>query len=48
MNMDAIVIKGLTKKYKNTTAVDCLDLTVKKGELFGLLGVYGAGKTTTI
>lgn len=48
MNMDAIVIKGLTKKYKNTTAVDCLDLTVKKGELFGLLGVNGAGKTTTI
>ena len=46
--MDAIVIKGLTKKYKNTTAVDCLDLTVKKGELFGLLGVNGAGKTTTI
>ena len=46
--MDAIVIKELTKKYKDVTAVDGLSLSVKDGELFSLLGVNGAGKTTTI
>lgn len=46
--MDSVVIKGLTKKYKDITAVNGLDLTVRKGELFSLLGVNGAGKTTTI
>ena len=46
--MDSIVITGLTKKYKDITAVNGLDLTVYKGELFSLLGVNGAGKTTTI
>ena len=46
--MDAIRIEGLTKKYKNLTAVDNLSLTVAKGELFSLLGVNGAGKTTAI
>ena len=46
--MDAILIKNLTKKYKDVVAVDNLNLSVKKGELFSLLGVNGAGKTTTI
>ena len=46
--MDAIIIEGLTKKYKDVTAVDALSLSVSKGELFSLLGVNGAGKTTTI
>ena len=46
--MDAIVVKGLTKKYKDVIAVDNLSLSVRKGELFSLLGVNGAGKTTTI
>ena len=46
--MDAIGIKGLTKKYKEVVAVDNLSLSVHKGELFALLGVNGAGKTTTI
>lgn len=46
--MDAIRIEGLTKKFKDVTAVDNLSLSVKKGELFSLLGVNGAGKTTTI
>jgi len=46
--MDAIKIEGLTKRYKDTTAVDNLSFSVKKGELFSLLGVNGAGKTTTI
>ena len=46
--MDAIRIEGLTKQYKNIIAVDNLSLSVKRGELFSLLGVNGAGKTTTI
>ena len=46
--MDAIRIEGLTKRYKNVTAVDGLCLTVKQGELLSLLGVNGAGKTTTV
>ena len=46
--MDAIKIENLTKKYKDTVAVDNLSLSVLKGELFSLLGVNGAGKTTTI
>lgn len=46
--MYAIETKNLTKKYKDITAVDSLNLTVNKGELFALLGVNGAGKTTTI
>ena len=46
--MDAIKIVNLTKKYKDTVAVDNLSLCVKEGELFSLLGVNGAGKTTTI
>ena len=46
--MMAIEIKDLTKRYGDTVAVDGLSLSVKKGELFALLGVNGAGKTTTI
>lgn len=46
--MDAIKIDHLTKKYKDIVAVDDLSLSVKRGELFSLLGVNGAGKTTTI
>ncbi|MBQ2756957.1 MAG: ABC transporter ATP-binding protein [Clostridia bacterium] len=46
--MTAIEIKNLTKRYGDTVAVDGLSLTIKKGELFSLLGVNGAGKTTTI
>jgi ABC-2 type transport system ATP-binding protein len=38
----------LTKQFKNVTAVDGLDLSVRRGEIFGLLGPDGAGKTTTI
>ena len=46
--MQAIQTLGLTKRYKNLTAVDHLDLEVSEGELFALLGVNGAGKTTII
>lgn len=46
--MEAIKTIDLTKKYKDVTAVDHLNLAVLQGELFSLLGVNGAGKTTTI
>lgn len=46
--MEAIKIEKLTKRYKDVIAVDGLDLTVCQGELFSLLGVNGAGKTTVI
>ncbi len=46
--MYAIEIKKLTKKYKDVTAVNGLELQIEEGELFALLGVNGAGKTTTV
>jgi len=46
--MAAIEIKNLTKKFKERTAVDSLNLDINKGEIFALLGQNGAGKTTTI
>lgn len=46
--MKAIEISELTKKFKERTAVDSLNLSIEQGELFALLGVNGAGKTTTI
>jgi ABC-2 type transport system ATP-binding protein len=46
---DAVVLtSGLTKRYGDHTAVDHLDLEIRRGEVFGLLGPNGAGKTTTI
>ena len=46
--MYAVKTAKLTKKYKNITATDKLDLEIKKGEFFSLLGLNGAGKTTTV
>jgi ABC-2 type transport system ATP-binding protein len=46
--MKAIETKQLTKKFRDKTAVNAIDLSVEEGELFALLGVNGAGKTTTI
>ena len=46
--MEAIKTKDLVKKYKEKTAVKGLNLTVHEGELYALLGVNGAGKSTTI
>jgi ABC-2 type transport system ATP-binding protein len=46
--MTAISTTNLTKKYKDTVAVNGIDLNIEKGELYSLLGVNGAGKTTTI
>jgi ABC-2 type transport system ATP-binding protein len=44
----AVECRGLVKRYGDLTAVDHLDLEVRRGECFGLLGPNGAGKTTTI
>lgn len=46
--MQAIKTTQLVKRYKNLTAVDKLGLEIQQGELFSLLGVNGAGKTTVI
>ncbi|HOS15763.1 MAG TPA: ABC transporter ATP-binding protein [Bacteroidales bacterium] len=44
----SIIVEHLTKKFGNFTSVDNISFSVKKGEIFGLLGANGAGKTTTI
>jgi len=41
-------LEGATKRYGKFTAVDHIDLAVRRGEIFGFLGPNGAGKTTTI
>lgn len=46
--MYSIETRGLTKKFKDKIAVNGINLQIKKGELFALLGTNGAGKTTTI
>jgi ABC-2 type transport system ATP-binding protein len=44
----AVFVRGLTKRFSSFTAVDHIDFTVRRGEIFGFLGANGAGKTTTI
>ena len=46
--MTAITLKGLTKRFGSTTAVDGVDLEIQSGELFFLLGPSGCGKTTLL
>jgi len=48
LELSMIKIDGVTKKYGSFTAVDNLNLDIKKGEIFGFLGPNGAGKTTTL
>ena len=45
--MKAIVVKDLVKKYGDFTAVDGISFSVEKGEIFGLIGENGAGKTNS-
>ena len=45
---EAITVKGLTKSYLGKTVLNHLDLSVKAGTVFGLLGANGAGKSTAI
>lgn len=47
MDIVALVIDHVTKRFGNFTAVDKLNLTIPKSEIFGFLGGNGAGKTTT-
>ena len=48
--MEDVVVKieNLVKNYRELRALDHLNLEIKKGEVFGLLGPNGSGKTTTI
>ena len=46
--MDTISVNNLTKTYGEVVAVNDITLSIKKGELFGLLGPNGSGKTTMI
>lgn len=45
---NAIEVTNLVKRYKELVALDHFNLTVRSGEIFGLLGPNGSGKTTTI
>jgi ABC-2 type transport system ATP-binding protein len=47
-DMNAIEVRGLTKRFDSFTAVDDISFDVEEGEVFGLLGPNGSGKTTTI
>ena len=46
--INAVELRGLTKRYGDFTAVKDVDLTVPRGSIYGFLGPNGAGKTTTI
>ncbi len=48
LGQSAIELRQLTKRFKERTAVDHLDLVVAPGEIFGFVGPNGAGKTTTL
>ncbi|MDR2566147.1 MAG: ABC transporter ATP-binding protein [Bifidobacteriaceae bacterium] len=46
--MDVVEVTGLVKRYKELVALDHFDLKIAQGEIFGLLGPNGSGKTTVI
>ncbi len=48
MTDTAVRARGLVKRFGDLTAVDGIDLDIRRGEIFGFLGPNGAGKTTTI
>lgn len=48
MGNEAVRVRGLRKRYGEVTAVDGIDLDIRRGEVFGILGPNGAGKSTTV
>jgi ABC-2 type transport system ATP-binding protein len=44
---EAIIVKGLRKRYESVKAVDGISFEVEAGEIFGMVGPNGSGKTTT-
>lgn len=45
---EVVYVQGLTKSYGDKTVINHLNLSVRSGTVFGLLGANGAGKSTTI
>ena len=48
MDENILVTRGLTKEYGKFTAVNGVNLSIKKGQIYGLIGRNGAGKTTIL
>lgn len=48
MSQPVVMIENLVKRYKEVLALDHLNLKIEEGEIFGLLGPNGSGKTTAI
>ena len=48
MSTPLISLQGLSKSFQGNDVVKCVDLTIDKGEFFGILGPSGCGKTTLL
>ena len=48
MSENVLVTRDLTKRYGSATVVDHVNITIQKGDIYGLVGRNGAGKTTII
>ena len=48
MNENVVEINNLCKTYKDTKAVSHVNMTIKKGDVYGFIGRNGAGKSTTL
>lgn len=46
--MNAVETRGLTKRYGDSNVVDSLDISIESGTIYGLLGVNGSGKSTSV